>query len=130
MHGNIRSLFNKFLQIKLYLSDSNITCLDLSETWLTKAIPDSMLFIPGYHLLRLDRDWTNPQGQIKKGDGVCCYIKSNTKFSHIELAKLNCSTPDIEIHHVLIVQPHIKKCILLNIYRPPQGNIENFTEKS
>ena len=77
VHGNIRSLFNKINQLKLYLIDSNISCLGLSETWLTKTIPDNMLYIPGYHLLRLDRNWMNPHGQIKKGGGVCCYINTN-----------------------------------------------------
>ena len=129
MHGNIRSLFNKINQLKLYLIDSNISCLGLSETWLTESIPDNMLHIPGYHLLRLDRKWNNPHGQTKKGGGVCFYINTNIKFSYQEFDNLNCSSKDIEIYHVLIEQPAIKKCILLNIYRPPQGNIDNFTEK-
>ena len=129
IHGNIRSLFNKINQLKLYLVDSNISCLGLSETWLTNTIPDNMLYIPGYSLLRLDRSWLNPQGQIKKGGGVCCYINTNMKFTHQEFDDLNCSNKDIEIHHILIEQPAIKKCILLNIYRPPQGSIDTFTEK-
>ena len=129
IHGNIRSLFNKINQLKLYLVESNISCLGLSETWLTNTIPDNTLYIPGYSLLRLDRSWLNPQGQIKKGGGVFCYINTNMKFTHQELDNLNCSSKDIEIHHILIEQPSIKKCILLNIYRPPQGSIGIFTEK-
>ena len=115
----MRSLFNKHIQLKQYLIDSNILCLGLSETWLTNAIPDNMLNIPGYQLIRLDRTWLNPQGQTKKGGGICCYININIQFSYIEFDQLNCSTQDGE---------NVKKCILINIYRPPQGNIENFTE--
>ena len=88
-----------------------------------------MLYIPGFQLVRLDRAHNNQQGQTKKGGGVCCYIKTNVKFSHVELDNLNCSNKDIELLHVIIEQPHIKKCIVINVYRPPQGNIENFTDK-
>ena len=81
VHGNIRSRFNKFLQLKLYLLDSNIACLGLSEIWLTENTRSNMLYIPGYHLIRLDRKWLNLNGHIKKGGGVCCYINANLKYS-------------------------------------------------
>ena len=87
-HGNIRSIFNKFLQLKHYLLDSNITCLVLSETWLMTNIPDNMLYIPGNHLIRLDRNWLNLQGHIKKGG---CYNNTNIKYSTTDLAHLNFS---------------------------------------
>ena len=129
VHGNIRSIFNKFLQLKLYLLDSNISCIGLSETWLTEIIPDNMLYVPGYHLIRLDRSWHNRQGQIKKGGGICCYINTNLKFSSNDLTHLNCSTQDGELLHILVEQPFAKNYILINVYRPPQGNIDNFNEK-
>ena len=110
VHGNIRSLFNKFSQIKEYLLDSNIACLELSETWLTSNIPNIMLHIPGYQLIKLDREWANQHGQTKKGGGICCYFNTKINFTHNELANLNSSTKDIEIFHVIIEQPFIKKC--------------------
>ena len=129
VHGNIRSLFNKFSQLKQYLLDSNISCIGLSETWLSENIPSSMLYIPGFQLIRLDRKWVNQHGQTKKGGGVCCYIDINLNISVYDLEKLNYSCQDGEILHVIIDEPHIKKCILINVYRPPQGNVENFTNK-
>ena len=90
IHGNIRSMLKKLSQIKHYLLDSNISCLGLSETWLTDLIPDYMLYIPGFQVVRSDRAWRNLHGNIKKGGGICCYIN--------------------------IEQPHIKKCILNNIF--------------
>ena len=116
-------------QIKQYLLDSNTSYLGLSETWLTDNIPDSMLYVPGYHLIRLDRRWLNLRGQVKKGGGVCCYINNDLKFSYLELNELNCSNQNGEILHVIIEQPFIKKCIIINVYRPPQGNVDLFTEK-
>ena len=52
VHGNIRSLFHKMSQLKQYLLDSNVSCLGLFETWLSNALPDYMLYIPGYQLVR------------------------------------------------------------------------------
>ena len=129
MHGNVRSIFNKFLQLKQYVLDGNISCLGLSETWLTDNIPDSMLYIPGYQLVRLDRKWHNRDGQVKKGGGLCCYVNMNLRYSITDLNHLNCSTKDGEILHIVIEQPFVKKCILINVYRPPQGNAENFNDK-
>ena len=108
-------------QIKICLLDSNVTCLGLSESWLTELIPDYMLYIPGYQLLRLDRKWVNLHGHTKKG-GLCCYVNDNTRFSKSTLEYLNVSTQDDKLLHIMIEEPHIKKCILINVYRPPQGN--------
>ena len=80
VHGNIRSLFHKMSQIKQYLLDSNISCLGLSETWLTDNIPDSMLYIPGYQLIRLDRKWLNLRGQVKKGGGFAVILITTLNF--------------------------------------------------
>ena len=94
VHGNVRSLFNKYLKLKQYLLDSNISVLGLSKTWLTKNIPNAMLFIPSYQLVRLDRNWTNANGQVKKGGGVCCYIDMNLIYLYSDLEQLNCSTQE------------------------------------
>ena len=67
IHGNIRSVYNKFDQLKQYLLDSNITFLGLSETCINESIPSSMLYVPGYQLFRLDHAWVNAKNQIKKG---------------------------------------------------------------
>ena len=42
---------------------------------------------------------------------------------------MNSSNQNGEILHVIIEQPFIKKCILINVYRPPQGNVDLFTKK-
>ena len=51
----------------------------------------NMLYIPVYQLIRLDRRWTNCCGNIEKVGGVCCYIDSNIRLSHLELNHLNYS---------------------------------------
>ena len=126
INGNIRSMFNKFDQLKQYLLDSNITFLGLSETWLNGNIPSSMLYVPGYQLFRLDRAWVNAKNQIKKGGGLCCYTNGNCNFSNTELMHMNLSNCDGEVQHMVLQQPKMKKCIIVNVYRPPQGNVASF----
>ena len=71
----------------------------------------------------------NLHGQTKKGGGICCYINNDIQFSKTSLEHLNVSSQDAELLHILIEQPHIKKCILINGYRPPQGNVDNFIDR-
>ena len=96
---------------------------------LNDTIPDSLLYIPGYQLLRWNRKFLNFLGKIKKGGGICCYVKTMLHHTNIEVCNLNWSTEDGEIFNILFDLPHIKKCIVINIYRPPSGNIETFLDK-
>ena len=43
----------------------------ITETWLQESVPDSVINIPGFSLLRRDR-------QSKIHEGVCAYIKKHT----------------------------------------------------
>ena len=128
VHGNIRSLPSKFNQLKAYLTDSSITLLSLSETWLTQNIPDYLSYIPGYKLLRHDRTWEQIHGQTKKGGGLCCYVNINYTFSHIDLLPLNVSTQDVELQCITLDQKFMKKMVIINLYRPPQGNPQTFID--
>ena len=116
IHGNIRNMYNNFDQLKQYLLDSNITFSGLSETWLNKNIPSSMLYVPGYQLFRLDRAWVNAKNQIKKGRGLCCYTNGNCNFPNTELMHMNLSKCDGEVQYMVLQQPKMKKCIIVNVY--------------
>ena len=114
VHLNIRSLWNKFDQFRELLKDSNVDIFGLSESWLNINIDDRLLLIPDYTCIRLDRAWSEDNVNIKKGGGVCCYIKSNINFSDIEIAHLNKSNKDIEMLWITINQPNTK--LLYAIY--------------
>ena len=74
VHLNIRSLWNKIAIFKSTFNNSNVQILGLSETWLTSAIPNSLVDLPGYTLLRNDRNFGNGGStQVRKGGGVCTY---------------------------------------------------------
>ena len=127
MHLNIRSLFNKnkFDMFKQQMSQSNIDVLCLSETWLKRALPSNIINISGYTVTRLDRSWEE-NGHIKKGGGICMYIKNNLNFSDNSFCELNLSTINIEIHWISIKLTNLREIVIGNVYRPPQGDLKTF----
>ena len=72
-HWNLISLsvhnFPKLTQLKGYISIYKHDFICLSETYLDSSIPDSLLEIDGYNLIRSDHP-----NNIKRG-GVCIYFK-------------------------------------------------------
>ena len=114
---------------KQYLINSNVSIIGLSESWLNSSIDTSMIQIPDYECVRLDRAWfENTATTTKRGGGVCCFIKNGVTYSSTELKHLNNSSRDGEFLWLTINQVNIKKLIVCNLYRPPQGNIANFCD--
>ena len=56
------------------------------------------------------------------------YTKNDMIYSDSEFANLNMSSKNIEIQVLSINQPHLKKILILNLYRPPQGNTLSFCD--
>ena len=128
VHLNVRSLWSKIDQIRQLMYDSNISILGLSESWLTSNLDPRLIEIPNYACIRLDRNWTDNNVSIKKGGGLCCYIKNDMIYSDSEFSNVNISNRNIEMQIISINQPHIKKILLINLYRPPQGNTTVFCD--
>ena len=131
VHLNIRSLFckNKFEMFKQQLTDSNIHVIGISESWLNNEIPSNIIQIKGYEVIRNDRNWSEKKNKTKKGGGVCLYIKKDIIHSCEKYSYLNESSKNIESQWISLNQPNMREIIIVNIYRPPQGNIKEFCEK-
>ena len=55
-HLNISSIKNKLDELRLFCDEHKPHVLSLNETWLDNSILDSELAIPGYNIIRQDRD--------------------------------------------------------------------------
>ena len=132
MHLNVGSMLAKYrvdlLRLQIGQGDFDIFCI--SETWLTEAIPNGLVNIEGYNIFRVDRSWVSDgigcrnttAAPAKKGGGLACYVKKGIYSSETKYGNLNCSTRDLELQCIDIQIPNLRQIVLLNIYRPPQGD--------
>ena len=73
-------------ELRILLADTPVDILSINETRLDDSVKDSDVYIPGYEVIRRDRE-TN--GRF--GGGVCFYVRSN----------ITCSLrPDLSIHQL------------------------------
>ena len=83
-HLNVRSMVNKWDNIKANFLDSGIHILTFSETWLHELLPDNQFYLgTQYTLLRNDRKWNDANNSNlppKKGGGVCMYVNNKLSF--------------------------------------------------
>ena len=116
-HWNLNSLsahnFSKLTQLKAYISKYKHDFICLSETYLDSSIPDSLLEIDGYNLIRLDHP-----NDIKTG-GVCIYFKEILPVRIINI-------PYLKEALLLEMNYNNKRVIVSVIYRSPSQNNSEF----
>lgn len=76
-----------------------------------------------YQLFRLDRTYENARGATNVGGGLCCLVKKPYVPDTQTYSKLNCSTPSLELQCLMVKIGGNEPLIIVNIYRPPQGNM-------
>ena len=108
---------------------SGFDVFTVSETWLNKETEKKLTTIAGYQYIGLDRRVKLPNGQTKKGGGVGIYHKSNLSVDTTTHSTLNHSDSTLELQWAIVDRPHAKKILIGNIYRPPEGNINNAIEQ-
>ena len=123
---NVRSLYNKFDSISHEIKKMEPDILNISESWLQVNLPDHLVNIPNYSLIRNDRTTTSPNGNIKRGGGLCTYIKQGINFD-VKSEYALC-TDNIELSVVLYNLPCTRKIYVLNVYKPPMGDLDIFFE--
>ena len=109
-HVNVNCLSNKVNYIFDFLYNNDVSVLGVSESWLLPSTPSSVVAIPNYSIVRRDVDGNRPK------HGVCLYIKSNLKYTLIELP-----LPNI----LAIFLPDFGLTVV-TVYRPPSySHLEN-----
>ena len=114
---NTRSLRNKVDLLRLEQFDNiAIDALTLSETWLDSNIKDSEICLPGFTLVRRDREGS------KSGGGVDIYVKDGLPFRvrndidtgenkclWVELNRAKCKPTLIVVYivHLMLISPSL-----------------------
>lgn len=122
---NIRSIYPKIDSFDLLVQESKPDLININETWLNNAIPNQSVSLEGYDIIRLDRS-----ANIR-GGGLASYIKQDngSNYDNLKYNNLNILDSDIELHIFSLKVRMMKKMLILNIYRPPNGNLNQFFEK-
>ena len=120
MYLNIRSLYKH--KDELFLNYCGYDVIAIGETWLNQRIPNQCIMHQDYNLFRADRD----QGitSKKRGGGLVTYVHiSLGRYANV--VKENTSiNKDLEQLWVDISVPNHKRTMVINVYRPPDGNIQ------
>ena len=121
---NARSLLNKIEQFKLLPNKYSPQVFCINETWLKPQIPDSLITTNSYDVNRTDRKVSNVHGFTKRGGGLAMYIKHGTSYATMDEHPFTNSNADIECQTVKITRKCTKPMYILNVYRPPIGNLD------
>ena len=121
---NARSLINKIDQTRLVIEEKRPNIFCINETWLKTQIPDSMLSINDYTLIRSDRMFKNTRGYTKRGGGLALYVMNDINFVNLDNQIHTSSGSDLEVQTVRINRKLTRPMYIISIYRPPTGNID------
>ena len=129
-HLNLQSINNKFDLLKIPIEQMKFHVFTFSESWLNERVPDSIIQVDGYNLVRFDSQWKGDNDEhIKKGGGVGLYINEDLAYSTEAFKGYNTSSKDIECGWVKIIMKNSKDIVIGVVYRPPSCDVETFCEK-
>ena len=119
MLANVMSLAPKITEVAEFAVSKDIDLVYITETWLKECIADSVVEIPNYSIIRLDR-------QVVEHGGVCVYVKDGySKYQVIQ--ELQCC----EEHEILWVHlrptrlPRGYSCLVMAIVYHPDTSAAN-----
>lgn len=116
---NCRSLFNKLDEIEVFISSTKIDfdVIIFTETWL-KPHNEKITNLNNYNSITLSR-------KQKIGGGIAFFINKNIAYIHRnELTKDNINIEiELDIIEIIKIKSNI---IIINIYRPPNTQLEIF----
>lgn len=103
---NIRSLQKNISELRVLATDGNPDTICIQETWLKD---EKLVTIPNYNLHHASRP--------SRGGGVAIYIKNNLDL-RAKSSLIN--------EHIELITVDLKHLTLINLYRPPKGDINIF----
>ena len=121
IHINARSLVNKLQEIHGHYKHCDV--MIITETWLNSSIPDEVIMLPNYRVIRQDRHVAD----LRKGGGICIYVKNTCIVENLH--HVSEVTEDYELLCVKAKFGNIKPCYIFGVYRPPKGKPGELFEK-
>ena len=112
LHSNVRSLLPKIPEVQQLLLRTKTAVFAASETWLDPSIGNGEIQIPGFNVIRQDRN--------RNGGGVALYIHENIAFN----PRPDLAVDGMESVWVELLLPKSKGILVGVMYRPP--NDSNF----
>ena len=109
---NINSLYKRIDEIRFILMSSPLDVLAINESKLDHSITDGEIHIPGYVIIRKDRN--------RHGGVVALYIKNTLSFSVTQ----EFVPARLEIVCVEIILPYSTSFLVCTWYRPPSANVD------
>ena len=117
-HLNICSLRNKVDELRLFCETHKPHVLSINETWLDESFSDEEIWLPGFNLLRKDRNC--------HGGGLAVYIAEHLSFNRLDEANPELMCADLEATWFELSPPKSKKLLVGSIYRSPNLDISAF----
>ena len=114
-HLNTNSLRYKIIDLRELLDYTDIDFISISETKLDNFFPSVQFHTDSYFLFQWDRN--------KYGGGLAAFVKSGLLpkcINELESEKIEILAVEININK--------RKWIILNAYRWPESNIDNFID--
>ena len=113
---NIVSLPKKIDEIRFSMSNKYIDLIAFNETRLDQSIPDNLIHLDGYDIIRKDRS--------RNGGGVCIYLRSSINYN----IRHDLIPSELEGVCVEVIKPHSRPFLITTVYRPPDSSSEFFDQ--
>lgn len=113
---NARSVIANANLLNADFQNTQITCINITESWLNDKIPDNLVEIPNYTLVRLDRQVP------KRGGGIIVYINKQTPYTTLPPSQ-NFSNKDIECLTIKLSPAYQQPFYITTVYIPPKADI-------
>ena len=116
-HFNANSLLGHLDLVKVHLHSNFYHIISISETWLHDGIPDDMIWLGDYLLVRNNREG-------KRGEGVVCYVYRSVRVRLLAASpSVFSNSPEYMI--IEIGCPGADSLLFTTMYRRPQAILLN-----
>ena len=112
LYTNCRSIKNKLIDFASLISLHSPSVVALTETWLSKEHPSSLLSLSGYDVYRRDRS--------EKGGGVLLAVKTSVKSHFVSASdQVEILTVDVQFN---------SRVRVIVVYNPNGSDADYFTK--